>query len=258
MENIIDLQKLFHRSKTRILELGEVFTPEQFVEDMLDLLSKGKRGYWSNEDIIFFEPTCGHGNIVLPIYRRRLEAMFKKAQSSGIKNPHLYAIANAVNTLWAMDIDSENIEHTRSRVLWMTFEFLKEKLEIDSEITILQKNQKFFTHLMSALLWQIQENEALSALTTKGLAMSTKAGAKWLKDHGHKPVSFESTWVAYFNHCQNEGAIPLHFERAKKFIEGLLSGQVRGYGEFNFAKFLNPNSKVASSSMEDRALVAGA
>lgn len=257
MENIVDLQKLFHRSKTRILELGEVFTPEQFVEDMLDLLSKGKRNYWSNEDLIFFEPTCGHGNIVLPIYRRRLEALYKKAENQGTKNPHLYAIANALNTLWAMDIDAENIEHTRSRVLWMTIEFLKEKLEIDSEVVILQKNQKFFTHLFCALLWQVQENEALSALTSAVGGMATKVGAKWVRENGHKPVSFESTWTTYFTHCQEQGVVPLHFERAKKFIDGLLVGQIRGYGEFSFAKFLNPNAKGATTSSEARALAVG-
>ena len=68
MSNIVDLEKLFHRSKDRIKDLGEVFTPESYVEDMLNLLSKDKRGLWSDEDVTFFEPCAGHGNIVLPIY----------------------------------------------------------------------------------------------------------------------------------------------------------------------------------------------
>lgn len=243
MSNVVDLHKLFHRSKTRILELGEVFTPEQFVEGMLNLISKGKKNFWNNEDIIFFEPTCGHGNIVLPIYRHRLEALFKKAEAQGIKNSHLYAIANAINTLWAIDIDPKNIEHTRSRILWMTFEFMKEKLEIDSEAVLLQKNQKFFVHFFCALLWQVHENEAISSLGSEHRAYQTKIGGKWVSTHGHKQLNFDLTWATYFSDCEIMGTAPIAFERSKKFIEALLSGNTRGYTEFDFAKFIIPTQE---------------
>lgn len=247
MSNVVDLQKLFHRSKVRILELGEVFTPEQFVEDMLDLISKGKKNFWSNEDIVFFEPTCGHGNIVLSIYRRRLNALHKKALLNGVKNPHLYAIANAINTLWAIDIDSKNIEHTRSRVLWITLDFLKQELSIDSEIAIIQKNQRFFTHLFCALLWQIHENEAISSLASERNAYITKIGAKWMSSNKHKSINFDLTWATYFSECESQHITPLHLQRSIKFLESLLSGTSRGYSEFEFAKFILPNDSQDKS-----------
>src|SRR4051812_561909 len=111
MSNIVSLDNLFHRSRERIKDLGEVFTPEKYVEDMLDLFCKDKRGLWADEDVSFFEPTCGHGNFVIAIYKRRVEAIYKKALSQQIRDPALYAVANAINTLWAIDIDSKNVIH---------------------------------------------------------------------------------------------------------------------------------------------------
>ena len=75
MQGAIDLGKLFHRSRARIRDFGEVFTPDKYVEDMLDLLGKDCKNIWRNERYVFFEPCCGYGNIVLAIYRRRLEAL---------------------------------------------------------------------------------------------------------------------------------------------------------------------------------------
>lgn len=37
MSRVVDLEKLFHRSKKRIKELGEVFTPEPHVTDIAKL-----------------------------------------------------------------------------------------------------------------------------------------------------------------------------------------------------------------------------
>lgn len=256
MSNVVDLNKLFHRCKVRISELGEVFTPEQFVEDMLDLVSKGKKNFWGNEDLVFFEPTCGHGNIVLSIYRRRLNALYKKAQANDIKAPHFYAVANAMNTLWAIDIDPKNIEHTRSRILWLTFEFLKKELDIDSEITIIQKNQKFFSHFFCALLWQVHENEALSSLGAERDAYMTKTGAKWLSSNKHKSINFESTWVTYYSECEGQKVTPLYLERSKKFLDSLISGMSRGYSEFEFAKFILPNSSQDKSKQAPSVLEA--
>lgn len=42
MKNLVKIEELSHRSKERIKNLGEVFTPESYVEDMLSLLAKDK------------------------------------------------------------------------------------------------------------------------------------------------------------------------------------------------------------------------
>lgn len=240
MNNIVDLEKLFHRSKDRIKNLGEVFTPEEYVEGMLDLLTKDKRGLWSDEDTAFFEPCCGHGNIVLSIYRRRLEGIYKKSLSQGNREASYYAIANALNTLWAIDIDSKNVENCRSRVLFATLEFLKNKTNVKDDYALIAKKRDFFAHVVSAIKWQITENETLSALSleknAKQRANLTKAGAKWFGRNGHHELDFEFTWVNYFESCEELKAVPLEFQRSKKFIESILSGKVKGFEDYEFAK----------------------
>ncbi len=240
MSNIVDLEKLYHRSKDRIKDLGEVFTPESYVEDMLNLLSKDKRGLWSDEDVTFFEPCAGHGNIVLPIYKRRLEAIYKKALQQGIREAAYYAVANALNTLWAIDIDRKNVENCRSRVLAATLEFLKTKLEIRNDFSLISKKQDFFAHIMSAIKWHIDENETLSALSEeahgKASAGLTKSGSKWFAQNGHHQLDFDLSWVAFFESCEASKTIPLEFERSTRFIEAILSGKNRGFEDFEFAK----------------------
>jgi len=243
MREVYQVKDLHHRSKERIKNLGEVFTPESYVEDMLDLISKDKRGFWANEDIAFFEPCCGHGNIVLSVYRRRLDAIYKKAIAQGFgktKEAPLYAAANALNTLWAIDLDPENIENTRSRVFHETIEFLKEKLNIRNSHLLLLKQKDFFYHFLPAIKWHIDENETLSALSSdkdaKVNAGLTKIGSKWFSQNGHYEIDFDLTWVEFYSSCEESKTIPLEYERSVKFMESILSGKLKGFEDFNFAK----------------------
>ncbi len=238
----IEIGNLFHRSRDRIKFLGEVFTPESYVEDMLDLISRDKRGFWSDEDIVFFEPSCGHGNIVAPIFKKRIEALYKKAQASGIKDSAFYALANAINTMWAIDIDSKNINHCRSRVLIIALEFLKDKYNTDDSHYILKKNQEFIAHFLCAINWHICENETLSSLSCADMAINnarqTKSGSKWYSQNGHSPINFEDTWVSNYNSCLKQKTIPLKYERSIKFLKNSLAGLAKGFEEFEFAKLV--------------------
>lgn len=251
MSNIVELSSLFHRSKVRILELGEVFTPEQYVDEMLDLITAGKRSFWNNEEINFFEPTCGHGNIILPIYKRRLEALFKKAENNGQKNPAFYAVANALNTLWAIDIDSKNVENCRTRLLVFSLEFLKSKTNLKTDYQVIQKHQEFFAHIFCSLRWQVHENECLSALAQPQSARmqshQTRIGAKWFEVNKHRELDFDMSWATYFRSCEKEKVSPLDFERSKKFITQLLDGTVRGFNEFEFAKSVITDKPIKSA-----------
>jgi hypothetical protein len=250
MSNIVDLEKLFHRSRDRIKDLGEVFTPESYADDLLNLVAKDKRGLWSDEEISFFEPCSGHGNIVLPIYKRRLEGIHKKAITHGLVKPNdapYYAVANALNTLWAIDIDPKNVENCRSRVLLATLDFLKEKLEVKNDFTLFSKKKEYFAHVFSAIKWHFSENETLSALSSsenaKGSADLTKAGSKWFSQNGHHPMDFDLSWVKFFNSCEASKTIPLEYERSLRFIDAILSVKLRGYEDYEFAKVVIEISK---------------
>ncbi|MEZ4873451.1 MAG: hypothetical protein R2827_14675 [Bdellovibrionales bacterium] len=240
--NIISLDNLHHRSKKRVKDFGEVFTPEKYVENMLDLLAKNKRGFWADENISFFEPCCGHGNIVVSIYKRRLEAIYKKSLGNLNKEAPYYSVANSLNTLWAIDLDSHNVEICRTRVLAATLAFLRDKVGERSLDILLSTKKDFFAHIISAIQWHIDENETLSALSNeksaKLNAQKTRCGSKWFLQNGHHELDFNLTWVDFYEQCEDDGLVPLDFERAVRLIDNISSGKNKGFEELSFAKIV--------------------
>lgn len=262
MDSLVDLEKLFHRSRDRINELGEVFTQESYVDDMLTLLAKGKKGFWSNVDIIFFEPCCGHGNIVLQIYKRRLEGFYRAAILQSVSEPAYYAVANSLNSLWAIDIDANNIETSRTRVLAATFEFLKAKQPTKNEHSLLTKKVEFFAHVIAAIRWHIDENETLSSLSdlhlAKENASKTKAGTKWFSVNGHHKIDFDCTWIKFFSDCKKAETVPLDFERSIRVVTSLLNGENKIPAGFEFVKVAIQLNKAAQGiSRPKRSLSVG-
>ncbi|MCK9588717.1 MAG: N-6 DNA methylase [Terrimicrobiaceae bacterium] len=79
------------KSKQRVADHGEVFTPSWMVEAMLDLV-KGETG---RIDSRFLEPACGNGNFLVPVLRRKLAAVELKYGQSGFERRH-YAFAPVV------------------------------------------------------------------------------------------------------------------------------------------------------------------
>lgn len=225
-KNILHL--VHHRSKERIRDFGEVFTPEKYVNQMLDMLDKS---VWADINIVFFEPTCGHGNFVEAIVERRLNAFLKKAKRQKINNPHFYAVANTLNNLWAIDIDFKNIEFCRNRVRTFIFNFLleHEKNNLSFEFFI-RNNKDFLTHLLCCIEWQIHENEALSCLETdsvnaKKMANKTTISKKWFKNNKHYPINFEMNWCQYFKNRKKENAIPVEYKRNFKLVNSLVNSR---------------------------------
>jgi len=59
------------KSKQRVADHGEVFTPAWMVEAMLNLV----KGETERIDSRFLEPACGNGNFLVQILRRKLAAV---------------------------------------------------------------------------------------------------------------------------------------------------------------------------------------
>ena len=212
------LNLIHHRSKNRIRDFGEVFTPEKYVNQMLDMLDKS---VWTDTNAIFYEPTCGHGNFVLAVVKRRLKAFLKQAKRQKYDKPSFYAVANTLNNLWAIDIDSENIKLCRERVQNLVFDFLKEH-ENNSNIFKI-KNRDFLTHVLCCIEWQIHENEALSCLEKDSINAQKKAdkttiSRKWLKKNKHRPINFERNWVEHFKSCKKDNIDSFEYKKNFKFI----------------------------------------
>jgi len=146
-------------------------------------------------------------------------------------------VANAVHTLWAIDICPLNVELTRKRAMGLVARTLSQA-EFDLRHP---KAADFLAHVMCTLVWQIRENETLSALSdeknAQAAASRTRLGREWIKAHSHKPTDFGLDWCEFFRQSKTQNAAPLIFQRAARLIASTLhNGKLRGIDEFTFAK----------------------
>ena len=230
------LHLIHHRSKNRIRDFGEVFTPEKYVNQMLDMLDKS---VWTDTNTVFYEPTCGHGNFVEVVVKRRLDAFLKQANKQKIEKAHFYAVANTLNNLWAIDIDSKNISLCRERVQKLVFDFLSENS--DNSNPFLIKNRNFLTHVLCCIDWQIHENEALSCLEkdsvkAKKLADKTAISREWLKKNKHKPINFEMNWCQYFKSYKKENTVPSEYMNKLGLVSSLIDDKKKSLKKEKISK----------------------
>ncbi|MBX3332277.1 MAG: hypothetical protein KF722_17900, partial [Nitrospira sp.] len=211
--------------------MGEVFTPEQYVQQILTLFDEK---LWSDENIVFFEPACGHGNIALAIVERRINALVIKYVKTGIDQPALHAVATTIHTIWAVDICPLNVHLTRKRIIDMVARKL-----LASAFEIRRPEMKnYLIHLLCTLVWQIHENETLSALSNQSIAQAkasqTKIGDSWIKVNSHKPINFDLSWCELYERSTARNTVPLHYEKTARFLETSISGgNTRGFEDFN-------------------------
>lgn len=99
------------RSKQRVADHGEVFTPPWLVEAMLDLV----KGETERIDSRFLEPACGSGNFLIPILKRKLAAVELRYGKSEFEKQH-YAIL-AVTCLYGIELLADNIAECRANML---------------------------------------------------------------------------------------------------------------------------------------------
>src|ERR1041385_8909735 len=106
------------KSKQRVADHGEVFTPAWMVEAMLDLV----KGETERIDSRFLEPACGSGNFVVPVLRRKLAAVELKYGQSHFERRH-YALL-ALMCLYGIELLSDNIAECRANLLEIFADYL--------------------------------------------------------------------------------------------------------------------------------------
>ena len=72
------------KSKQRVADHGEVFTPEWTVEAMLDLV----KDETERIDSRFLEPACGSGNFLIKVLQRKLATVELKYGKSDFERQH--------------------------------------------------------------------------------------------------------------------------------------------------------------------------
>jgi hypothetical protein len=99
------------KSKKRVADHGEVFTPPWLVERMLDLV----KGETERIDARFLEPACGSGNFLVPILQRKLAAVELKYGHS-IFDKRVHAL-QALTCCYGIELLADNIAECRANLL---------------------------------------------------------------------------------------------------------------------------------------------
>jgi len=99
------------RSKDRVADHGEVFTPPWMVDAMLDLV----RGETERIDSRFLEPACGSGNFLVKILKRKLDAVDLKFKSSEFERRH-YGLLGLMCT-YGIELLPDNIAECTNNML---------------------------------------------------------------------------------------------------------------------------------------------
>ena len=107
------------RSRQRVTDHGEVFTPPWLVEAMLDLVE----GETERVDSRFLEPACGSGNFLVRILQRKLAAVELKFGKSDFERRH-YALL-AVMCTYGIELLGDNIAECRANMLEILADYLK-------------------------------------------------------------------------------------------------------------------------------------
>jgi hypothetical protein len=106
------------KSKRRVADHGEVFTPPWLVEKMLDLV----RGETERIDSRFLEPACGSGNFLVPVLQRKLAAVEAKFGRTDFERRH-YALL-AVMCTYGIELLADNIIECRANMLEVFADYL--------------------------------------------------------------------------------------------------------------------------------------
>jgi hypothetical protein len=114
------------KSKQRVADHGEVFTPAWLVDAILDLV----KGETERIDSRFLEPACGSGNFLVQILRRRLAAVERTYGKSGFERQH-YALLGLM-CIYGIELLSDNIAECRANLL----EILSEYLNVDESAAL--------------------------------------------------------------------------------------------------------------------------
>jgi len=106
------------KSKQRVADHGEVFTPAWMVDAMLNLV----KDETERIDSRFLEPACGSGHFLVQILRRKLAAVELKYGKSDFERRH-YALFGLM-CIYGIELLADNIADCRQNLLDIFAEYL--------------------------------------------------------------------------------------------------------------------------------------
>ncbi len=107
------------KSRKRVADHGEVFTPAWLVDAMLDLVKDESERI----DARFLEPACGSGNFLVRVLQRKLAAVELKYRQSDFERQHfaLYGLM----CVYGIELLADNVAECRENLLEIFADFLR-------------------------------------------------------------------------------------------------------------------------------------
>ena len=139
------------KSKQRVADHGEVFTPAWMVEAMLDLV----KGETERIDARFLEPACGSGNFLVRILQRKLAVVELKFGKSEFEKQH-YALL-ALMCTYGIELLVGNIAECRANMLEILANYLN-----------LEESDDLYRSASYVLAQNLVHGDALTMLTHDG------------------------------------------------------------------------------------------
>lgn len=139
------------KSKRRVADHGEVFTPPWLVEKMLDLV----KSETERIDSRVLEPACGSGNFLVPVLQRKLAAVEAKYGKSAFEKRQ-YALL-AVMCTYGIELLADNIGECRANML-----------EVFADYLSLDETDELYRAASRVLSQNLVHGDALTMLTDDG------------------------------------------------------------------------------------------
>ena len=139
------------KSKQRVADHGEVFTPGWMVDAMLDLVKEESERINAR----FLEPACGSGNFLVQVLRRKLRTVELTYGKSEFERRH-YALL-ALMSLYGIELLADNIAECRENVL-----------EIFAGYLTLDASDDWYRAAVYVLSQNLVHGDALRMLTRDG------------------------------------------------------------------------------------------
>ncbi len=143
------------KSKQRVADHGEVFTPAWLVDAMLDLVKDESERI----DSRFLEPACGSGNFLVAVLKRKLAAVELKYGKSTFERQH-YALLGLM-CMYGVELLADNMAECRANLL-----------EIFADYLDLKPADDFYNAARHVLRHNLVLGDALTMKTHKGVPIT--------------------------------------------------------------------------------------
>lgn len=172
------------KSKARVAEHGEVYTPEHIVKDMMNMDGLKEMTYELDKTVL--EPACGNGNFLVEIIARKLETASKEEDVK-------LAVFKAYSTVYGIDILGDNVRESRARMLAKILDndIICERLDKETE----EDKHKLITAIKFVMEQNIILGNALDGKKVTDIGESTNEDfdiIDWKMDKEHVDAKKQS------------------------------------------------------------------